>query len=266
MGISPVTLSHFIKFYKDGIFSNVKSIFEIGSQEVTCAGFEDSLSELLKVFGISDVVPEKLASLANGGSGRELYEMMRLTYACIDTDGKFGSLPLDLNFDDVPEELHNRHDFVTNFGTTEHIVNQLNCFKVIHDLTKPGGFIYHEIPFSVLGTHGLFNYTPKFFWMLCKSNFYEYNFMWIHADQEKKFLHPDIIQMASFSMTKETFSYQDSLICCLVRKVFDIPFVPPWDGDFAGASEEVRKRYWTLTEKDAYEKVARAQERANKEA
>lgn len=264
MGISPVTLRNYLKFHKDGIFANTRSIFELGSQEVTCAGFEDILAEVLELFKAPKLSSEALAQLANRGAGRDLYTLMGLEYNSIDTDGKFDALPIDLNFDDVPEPHRNKYDFVTNFGTSEHVANQLNCFKVVHDLTKLGGYMFHEVPFTGCVNHGLFTYTPKFFWMLCKSNFYEYTHMYLHCDAPREFLHPHIIPMASFCFTEETFSHQDSLVCCLMKKVVDIPFVPPLDGDLGAAPREVLKRYWTLTEKNAYKKAIKAQKKAGK--
>ena len=61
---------------------------------------------------------------------------------------------------------------MTNFGTTEHVANQVNTFGVIHDLTAPDGLMLHAIPMQGMLNHGLFNYTPKFFWMLGRSNGY----------------------------------------------------------------------------------------------
>jgi len=77
---------------------------------------------------------------------------------------------LDLNYDNVPEASSKAFDLVTNYGKTEHISNQLNAFKIIHDLTKPGGLMVHHVPAQGHLNHGLFNYNAKFFWMLCRSN------------------------------------------------------------------------------------------------
>ena len=73
-----------------------------------------------------------------------------------------------------------RYDLVTNFGTTEHVANQLNAMKIIHDLTAVGGVMIHNVPLQGFMNHGLVNYNMKFFWMLARSNGYEWvlvNFM-----------------------------------------------------------------------------------------
>jgi hypothetical protein len=59
-----------------------------------------------------------------------------------------------------------------NFGTTEHVANQLNAFKLIHDLAAKGCIMVHTLPSHGQFNHGLVNYNPKLFWMLAHSNGY----------------------------------------------------------------------------------------------
>jgi hypothetical protein len=49
-------------------------------------------------------------------------------------DGSLGSIPLDLNFDSIQTRHKGKYSLVTNFGTTEHVANQLNAFKIIRRL------------------------------------------------------------------------------------------------------------------------------------
>src|SRR5207244_461624 len=80
---------------------------------------------------------------------------------------------LDLNRDAVPRKLRGRFDLLVNAGTTEHVANQDNAFRVMHDLTASRGLMMHTVPGGGQMTHGLFVYTPKFFWHLCRENGYE---------------------------------------------------------------------------------------------
>ncbi|MGT2440264.1 hypothetical protein ACU4GH_35950 [Bradyrhizobium betae] len=66
-----------------------------------------------------------------------------------------------------------RYDVVFNFGTTEHIFNQWNCFEVIHDACTVGGVIYHQLPASGYLDHGYYCYTPLFFKEMAAANSYE---------------------------------------------------------------------------------------------
>jgi 2-polyprenyl-3-methyl-5-hydroxy-6-metoxy-1,4-benzoquinol methylase len=49
------------------------------------------------------------------------------------------TIRLDLNNDRVPENFRGGFDLVINAGTMEHLANQENAFRAIHDLTRPGG-------------------------------------------------------------------------------------------------------------------------------
>jgi len=64
-------------------------------------------------------------------------------------------------------------DLILNFGTTEHIFNQYNAFKLIHDSCAPGGIMWHDVPMSGYFDHGYFNYQPMFFRNLAAANGYE---------------------------------------------------------------------------------------------
>ncbi len=107
---------------------------------------------------------------------RLFWEWLGLDYAAIDIDGSASSIPLDLNYDDVPADAKGKYGLVTNFGTTEHVANQLNAFKVIHDLTAHQGIMIHHLPAQGNFVHGLISYDFKFFWMLGRSNGYKFIF------------------------------------------------------------------------------------------
>jgi hypothetical protein len=56
------------------------------------------------------------------------------------------SFPLDLNYDQLSEHMIGAHPLVTNFGTTKHVANQLNAFKIVHYLAAHHGIMIHELP------------------------------------------------------------------------------------------------------------------------
>ena len=86
--------------------------------------------------------------LAGAPLAREFWTWLGLSYASIDIDGSPGSIPLDLNYDEVPTEFIGKYDVVTNFGTTEHVANQLQSFKIVHDLATSGALMLHVLPTS----------------------------------------------------------------------------------------------------------------------
>ena len=114
-----------------------------------------------------------------GGSAKDWMEHQGFEYVSIDFDGTFGALKLDLNvttYDDICwEKGPNQHfDIVTNHGTTEHIFNQANVFKLMHDLTKVGGMMIHAVPTLQFGRpHGFYFYDETIFKDLAYTNDYD---------------------------------------------------------------------------------------------
>ena len=75
---------------------------------------------------------------------QEFYEAFGINeYACIDADGANDALVYDLNCDiSKSHEAHRTYDIVTNFGTTEHVFNQYNCFKQYSRFACSWGIIH----------------------------------------------------------------------------------------------------------------------------
>lgn len=78
-------------------------------------------------------------------SAKSVYIKRGVDHTSIDLDGKWGSLKLDLD-EAVPDELLNKFDVVTNYGTIEHVNNQYSAFKNMHDMCKVDGIIIHGFP------------------------------------------------------------------------------------------------------------------------
>jgi hypothetical protein len=98
----------------------------------------------------------------------------------------------DLNNDGVPKRLRGRFQFVTNIGTSEHVLNQYNTFKVMHDLTASGGIMAHAIPTAGFSDHGFFHYNMKLFWRLSKANGYDCPDAWMSCDKDNDRLSKDV--------------------------------------------------------------------------
>lgn len=113
----------------------------------------------------------------NGGLNEsfigELLEKAGMTYLAFDVANGYRTQIFDLNKEELPEDQRGSFDTVLNFGTTEHVINQLNAFRVIHDAVKVGGYIVHDIPAIGHIDHGFFCYTPRFFFDLAGYNQYE---------------------------------------------------------------------------------------------
>lgn len=67
-------------------------------------------------------------------------------YEAIDGNGR-GTMTADLNLRlPIHEGWASAFDLVTDFGTGEHVFNQYQVFKTIHDLCKAGGFMVFDRP------------------------------------------------------------------------------------------------------------------------
>lgn len=61
----------------------------------------------------------------------------------LDLNGENGSLQINLANDLV---ITTKYDLITNFGTTEHVSNQYQCWKNVHSFLEDDGIIISEIP------------------------------------------------------------------------------------------------------------------------
>lgn len=111
--------------------------------------------------------------VANESFLGELLERAGLHYISFDVASGYRTQIFDLNRNALEEGQRGAFDTVINFGTTEHVLNQLNAFRVIHDATKPGGHMVHSLPCVGYVDHGFFTYTPRMFFDLASCNDYE---------------------------------------------------------------------------------------------
>jgi len=128
---------------------------------------ETLASEIKRLVYFSTPRPEERTLLLS-----EITDLTNIEYDSVDVCPGLKTTILDLNFDVAPKEMVGHYDVVFNFGTTEHIFNQWNCFEFMHDATKVGGVIYHQLPASGYLDHGYYCYTPLFFREMAQANGY----------------------------------------------------------------------------------------------
>ena len=167
------------------------SILDIGSSNLYSATPED-IKYFLRKYRRSSIpdVDEFATRMAAGSSydpvigGRneafvgELFEKVGMRYVSFDIAAGYRTTILDLNHAVLPIAFQGEFDLVLNFGTTEHILNQLNGFKVIHDAAKVDGYIYHSLPAVGYVDHGYVTYTGRCFFDLAGCNDYELVVCW----------------------------------------------------------------------------------------
>ena len=150
--------------------------------------------DLIKFFNkslaltLGDIRGRRMAELGD----QKLWEAMQLTangervwfkdYAeargchhySIDIHGQNGSHPLDLSKSIEDKFWHNNFDIVTNFGTAEHVEDQYECWRNIHNLGRPGCVYIHALPEygRYRPYHCEYFFRSDFFTQMCKANKY----------------------------------------------------------------------------------------------
>jgi hypothetical protein len=267
VGMGASTLPLLMALKRRGYIPNGSAVIEIGAQQLdqSFVGATEAIAATGRSFGVTSPPPSLAWSgprsdtnvLAGAPLAREFWTWLGLSYASIDIDGSPGSIPLDLNYDDVPAELVGKYDVVTNFGTTEHVANQLQSFKIAHDLATPGGLMLHVLPASGGLNHGLVSYNPKFFWMLGRSNGYKIAFMTMGQSERESGLPQNLLDFLALYEPNAADDFAafrmpvTSLVVAL-QKVFDTPFVAPLDvpSDATTEHASLRARYWSVLQPD----------------
>lgn len=76
-------------------------------------------------------------------AAKPMFEELGFEHVSIDLNGEHGALPLDL---DKPIDLGRQFDVVTDFGTSEHVLDLFACMENVHRHLKPGGKLVHVNP------------------------------------------------------------------------------------------------------------------------
>ena len=212
-----ITLSCFALYEKlfRSELKSAKSVIELGSQDVTVPQSVTYISSIFRDRGIAADPVDYIRKPA-----REFYEKLGMEYQAIDIDGREGTIQLDLNTAQIPGHLQSRFDLVTNHGTTEHVFDQANCFKVMHNLCKPSGLMLHSVPCQGYMLHCLFSYRPAFFFQLARFNRYRTLGVWTSPRGSH-----DLIPFDRANPTPEG----DHLIIALLQKRHEAPMEPPYD-------------------------------------
>ncbi len=244
MGLGPPVLELYRQLKILGALDGVRDVIELGSQDFWCPQ-QNLVRALCVAFGRSEPAPELLRTTnASQLPARLLYEALGLTYQCVDVDGRVGSLVLDMNFDGAPPEHVERYDLVTNHGTSEHLLNQYNVFKLMHDFTRPGGMMVHAVPFTVHLDHGFFNYQPNFFECLARYNSYEILGLWVGPDWQL----PSFVPWQPALLDFLTLSSKTThLLVVALRKLYANDFRVPFQNHYEGMAPETALSRYALT-------------------
>jgi hypothetical protein len=248
MGASAKTFRRLIELKRAGLIGVGARMVELGSQNISQTTGHDLLSFLSEFRDEPNAgdLPE-LDSIAAGGTMARLMKLCGVTYLALDIFEAENTLLFDLNTDSVPEHLRGQFDLVTNFGTSEHVIDQYNVFSVVHGFAKPQGLIYHDVPMGGYFYHGYFSYTPLFFNHLALANGYEVVFKHF----SKVPLAAPLAQQPTEELAQNGWpdpGYHDVGIEYIFRKTSDAPFRIPVD---AGTSVGLNRAFVDSKRSDA---------------
>src|SRR5262245_22880856 len=241
MGLGPPVIELYRQLKLQGAREGITEVMELGSQDFWCPQ-KNLVTALVKAFGKTVEDPALLnTSNASQRPARLLYEALGIRYGCVDVDGRLGSVVMDLNFDSVPDAHKGKYGLVTNHGTSEHILNQYNVFKAMHEFARVGGVFIHAVPFTVHLEHGFFNYQPNFFDALARYNSYETLGVWVGPDSQLASLVPwDPMLLDFLTLNAKT----THLLVAAHRKMYDKEFCIPFQEIYEEmVPDDVRARY-----------------------
>lgn len=274
MGFSKRDLELVLDLASRGYVLPSRGIVELGAQQINNSLLQspELINRAAEIFqGPRNYVPPSPLEGKEGHLSpdapysRDFWTCLGFRYCCIDVDGSPHSVPLDLNFDLVPATLNHQFGLVTNYGTSEHICNQLNIFKAAHDLVDLDGVMIHHLPAGGNMSHGFFNYNFKFFWMLARSNDYEWLYAQFNGGRDLGLIPKDIIDVSAEYQPGECqflqgLQVRDDSIMIALRKRTQMKFVPPLDVNTGSTTNDdtVRSRYWTVYQPELIDRVRSA--------
>jgi hypothetical protein len=142
-------------------------ICDCGSQDFAASQMP-YVNEILKTHYGLEPFPEDRITPA-----RDVFLRIGYDYTCVDVDRRDGTVYVDFHSGRFPRDLYGTFDVTMNAGTSEHLVTPLSLMVFMHQTTKAGGIMWHQVPVFGWANHGLNNLTPKFWHQLAAYNRYQ---------------------------------------------------------------------------------------------
>lgn len=135
-----------------------KNIIELGNQHLR---YDNPLMvPFLAEHGIKD----------KPRASKQFFSRIGYNHVSIDTNGQDGALKENLSKPIKNKDLVGKFDVLTNYGTSEHVGNQYECFNNIHNLCAEESVMAHIVPHvGHWPGHCPIRYTPEFFEELGKA-------------------------------------------------------------------------------------------------
>lgn len=181
MSVSTVTMGPLLLLHDRGLLGESEVACDFGSMEFDSRepAANPVFEAIFRARGLE--VPETFYDEETGrmyGTAGDYWRALGWEYTSYDIDGRFGSVVCDLNVDELPASEHGKYTLTMNGGTGEHVFNQYNFFRQVHNVTRVGGLMFHIVPFHLAQFHGFFQYSPVLFHSLAQYNGYDVLGLW----------------------------------------------------------------------------------------
>lgn len=181
MGASLKTLHRLMSLTDRGALRPGSRICDIGATQLFGAHAMEGACAFLDFYATrrsgarkaDEVDRRTLEKISQGGFLGELLVLAGFDYLSLDIFEGYQTILFDLNVHAPGPRLASSFDLVMNLGTTEHVFHQHRAFQTLHELLKPKGVLYCDLPMGGFLQHAFFRYDPLFFETLAKANRYE---------------------------------------------------------------------------------------------
>lgn len=181
MGSSFKTLVNILDLTEKGLLAPGANICDIGATQTFGDALEEGARSFLDYYAnkggggkrYDELTVEEKARIGKKQHLGDLLLFAGFGYTALDIFHATNTILFDLNAHAPGPALVGKFDMVMNFGTTEHVFNQLRSFETIHELTKNGGIMYHDLPMMGYISHSFFKYDSLFFHSISMANGYK---------------------------------------------------------------------------------------------
>lgn len=229
----------FLRFaYLDGLLPRRASILEFGEAEVVghikhfIYGDSLLISDEEKSRIILDAQDYEASLLAEEKTKKlglfmkkQIYKVL-FDYSeilAVEYGGSSEAIKADLN---EPISIGKKFDVSINCGTSEHVFNQYQFFKSMHEHTSPGGVMIHWTPTFGFVNHGFYNCHPGLFADLAYANKYTIELMCVTGFS--RIVKIDDPHNPNIESLNQDNDLRNALICVIMKKTEDCEFKAPW--------------------------------------
>ena len=197
---------------------------DCGSQDFAASEIVQVNKFLHSLHGAEPFAVDKITPAA------DVFRRAGYRYTCFDVDYREGTIYLDFHRFKFPREFYGKFDVTLNGGTSEHLIAPHGLMFFMHQATKVGGLMFHQVPVFGMGNHGLNNLTPKFWHQLATYNGYEIVSAQVDSINPKDIDSNNFYgEHLSYFRNLKEFDAPSAMMSVIFRKVHARCFIPPFD-------------------------------------